>query len=96
MAQTEPHGWLCSETLATGAGDFEFVNGYPSDDAAQRLRELQLFNRATEVYLTQLMPVSEMALRQGLRAFGVSNPAQVVVPTLGLIEFVHPGLPDVT
>ena len=79
MAQTEPHGWLCSETLATRSGDFEFVNGYPTDDAAQRLRDLQLFNRATEVYLTQLMPVSEMALRQGLRSFGATKPTQVVV-----------------
>ena len=60
-------------------GDFEFVNGYPTDDAAQRLRDLQMFNRATEVYLTQLMPVSEMALRQGLRAFGASKPTHVVV-----------------
>ena len=79
MAQTEPHGWLCSETLATRSGDFEFVNGYPTDDTAQRLGNLQLFNRATEVYLTQLMPVSEMALRQGLRAFGASKPTQVAV-----------------
>ena len=51
MVETEPHGWLCSETLATRSGDFEFVNGYPTDDTAQRLRDLQLFNRATEVYL---------------------------------------------
>ena len=79
MAQTEPHGWLCSETLVTRSGDFEFVNGYPTEDTAQRLRDLQLFNRATEVYLTQLMPVSEMALRQGLRAFGASKPTQVVM-----------------
>ena len=79
MAQEEPHGWLCSETLSTRSGDFEFVNGYPTDDSAQRLRDLQLFNRATEVYLTQLMPVSEMALRQGLRAFGATKPTQVVV-----------------
>ena len=79
VAQTEPHGWLCSETLATRSGDFEFVNGYPTDDTAQQLRDLQMFNRATEVYLTQLMPVSEMALRQGLRAFGASKPTQVVV-----------------
>ena len=52
VAQTEPHGWLCSETLATRAGDFEFANGYPTDDTAERLRELQLFNRATEVFRT--------------------------------------------
>ena len=76
---TEPHGWPCSETLATRSGDFEFVNGYPTDDAVRRLRELQLFNRAIEVYLTQLMPVSEMAMRQGLRSFGATEPTQVVL-----------------
>ena len=46
---------------------------------AQRLRDLQMFNRATKVDQTQLMPVSEMALRQGLRALGASKPTQVVV-----------------
>ena len=65
--------------MATRSGDFEFVNGYPTDDTANRLRDLQVLNRATEVFLTQLMPVSEMALRQGLRAFGASKPTQVVV-----------------
>lgn len=79
MDQVEPHGWLCSQTLTTRAGDFEFVNGYPTEDSTRRLRAVQLFNRAAEVYLTQLMPVSEMALRQGLRAFGAIKPTQVVV-----------------
>ena len=79
MGQEEPHGWLCWETLVTRSGNFEFVNGYPSIDTANRLRNLQVLNRATEVFLTQLMPVSEMALRQGLRAFGASKPTQVVV-----------------
>ena len=79
VGQEEPHGWLCSETLVTRSGDFEFVNGYPTNDTANRLRNLQVLNRATEVFLTQLMPVSEMALRQGLRAFGASKPTQVVV-----------------
>ncbi len=75
----EPHGWLGNETLTTRSGNFEFGNGYPEGDAARRLLELQTLNRATEVYLTQLMPVSEMALREGLRAFGASKPTQVVL-----------------
>ena len=75
------------------SGDFEFVNGYPTGDTAERLRDLQLFNRATEVYLTQLMPVSEMALRQGCAPSGCLNrrrwrwarktanpPAQMIYP----------------
>ena len=56
--QAEPHGWLGTETLKTRLGDFEFKNGYPAGDTAQRLGDLHTLNRATEVYLTQLMPVS--------------------------------------
>ncbi|WP_218511604.1 DUF1254 domain-containing protein [Variovorax sp. dw_308] len=77
--QVEPHGWLGTETLKSRSGNFEFKNGYPEGDTAQRLLDLQTLNRATEVYLTQLMPVSEVALREGLRAFGATKPAQVVV-----------------
>jgi hypothetical protein len=76
---TEPHGWLNTETLKTRSCDFEFKNGYPVGDTAQRLLNLQKFNRAVEVYLTQLMPVSEIALREGMRAFGSKKPAQVVI-----------------
>ena len=75
----EPHGWLNTETLKTRSGNFEFKNGYPVGDTAQRLLDLQKFNRAVEVYLTQIMPVSEIALRQGLRAFGATKPTQVVI-----------------
>jgi hypothetical protein len=76
---TEPHGWLNTETLKTRSCDFEFKNGYPDGDTAQRLLNLQKINRAVEVYLTQLMPVSEIALREGMRAFGSKKPAQVVI-----------------
>jgi hypothetical protein len=76
---TEPHGWLNTETLKTRSCDFEFKKGYPDGDTAQRLLNLQKFNRAVEVYLTQLMPVSEIALREGMRAFGSKKPAQVVI-----------------
>ena len=77
--QVEPHGWLGTETLKTRSGNFEFKNGFPEGDTAQRLLDLQTLNRATEVYLTQLMPVSEVALREGLRAFGATKPTQVVI-----------------
>ncbi|MDR8402225.1 DUF1254 domain-containing protein [Paraburkholderia sp. USG1] len=77
--ETEPHGWLNTETLKTRSGDFEFRNGYPLGDTAQRLFDLQLVNRATEVYLTQIMPVSEIAVREGLRVFGAKKPTQVVI-----------------
>ena len=76
---TEPHGWLNTETLKTRSGDFEFKNGYPVGDTAERLLELQKLNRAIEVYLTQMMPVSEIALREGMRAFGAKKPTQVVI-----------------
>jgi hypothetical protein len=40
---------------------------------------LQTFNRATEVYLTQVMRVSATAWREGMRAFGSVKPQQVVI-----------------
>jgi hypothetical protein len=79
-AQTsEPHGWLNTETLETRYGNFEFKNGYPVGDAASRLLEMQTLNRAIEVYTTQMMRVSEIGLREGLRAFGATTPQHVVV-----------------
>lgn len=75
----EPHGWLCSETLKTRFGDFAFKDGYPADDTAERLFELQTLNRAVEVYTTQLMRVGEIAVREGLRAFGARRSNQIVI-----------------
>src|SRR5262245_41908615 len=75
----EPHGWLNTETLQTRFGNFGFINGYPTGDTAERLLELQTLNRAVEVYLTNLMPVSEIAVREGMRAFGATKSTQVIV-----------------
>lgn len=75
----ESHGWLGTETVKTRYGDFAFKDGYPVGDAAERLFELQKFNRAVEVYLTNIMEVSETGQREGLRAFGSTRPQQVVV-----------------
>ena len=75
----EPHGWLCTETLKTRFGDFDFENGYPAGDTAERLFDLQKVSRAVEVYTTQLMRVGEIGLREGLRAFGATRSNQVVV-----------------
>ena len=78
-AQTEPHGWLNNETLKTPYGDFEFKNGYPAGDSGQRLLDIQKLNRAIDVYTTQMMRVSEIALREGMRAFGSRTPQQLVI-----------------
>ncbi len=72
-------GWLGSETLQTPYGEFEFKNGYPVGDSAERLLDLELRNRAVEVYLTNMMAVSQKAVDEGLRAFGASKPNQVVI-----------------
>jgi hypothetical protein len=39
--QADPNGWLGTETLQTRFGDFQFKDGYPLGDAAQRLLDLQ-------------------------------------------------------
>ena len=63
------------KTLKTRFGEFEFRSGYPVGDALDRLFEAQKFYRAIEVYLTNLMPVSEIATREGFRAFGGEDAA---------------------
>ena len=75
----DPHGWLNTETLKTRFGDFTFKGGYPVGDTADRLFEAQTLNRAIEVYLTNVMSVSEIANREGIRAFGAKTPQQVVI-----------------
>jgi hypothetical protein len=74
-----PNGWIGTETVKIPFGNFDFKNGYPTPDAAAGLSDQLKFNRAIEVYLTQMMPVSEIALREGVRAFGAKKPMQVVV-----------------
>lgn len=78
-AQTDSFGWLNNETLKTRYGTFQFKNGYPGGDAAARLLETQKLNRAIDVYTTQMMRVSEIGSREGLRAFGAKTPQHVVV-----------------
>ncbi|MBN2631786.1 MAG: DUF1254 domain-containing protein [Rhodobacteraceae bacterium] len=75
----DTHGWLGTETLKTRSGDFRFDNGYPTEESATRLLDLQTLNRATEVYLTQMMAVNVLAYREGSRAFGATRPTQVMI-----------------
>ena len=65
--------------LKTRFGDLEFKGGYPVGDTANRLFEAQMLNRAIEVCLTNLMPVSEIANREAIRAFGATPPQHVVI-----------------
>ena len=62
----EPHGWLNNETLKTRFGDFEFKNGYPTPAAADALLDQLKFNRAIEVYLTQIPAVAIFAEHRGI------------------------------
>lgn len=73
------HGWLDNETLRTRAGEFAFRNGYPAEGVTARLLDLQALLRATEVYTTQMMRTSEIASREGQRAFGATTPQHVIV-----------------
>jgi hypothetical protein len=72
-------GWLGTETVKTRFGNFEFKNGYPTAAAAVALLDQLKFNRAIEVYLTQIPPVSVAAEHRGLAEFGAKNPNQIVI-----------------
>jgi hypothetical protein len=78
-SQSDPQGWLNNEALKTPYGTFEFKNGYPAGDSGQRLLDMQKLNRAVDVYTTQMMRVSEIAGREGMRAVGSRTPQQIVI-----------------
>src|SRR5262245_5915361 len=75
----DPHGWLGTETVKTRFGDFEFKNGYPTPKAAEALLDQHKFNRAVEVYLTQLPAVSMIESRRGAHNFGAKKSNQAII-----------------
>src|SRR5262245_27543831 len=75
----DPHGWIGTEVVRTRFGDFAFENGYPTPDAAAGLLDQLAYNRAIEVYLTQMPAVAMIEQRRGLADFGARRPHQVVV-----------------
>ncbi len=75
----DAHGWIGTETVKTRLGSFEFKNGYPTPGAANALLEQLTFNRAVDVYLTQMPAVAIIESRRGLRDFGAKHPNQIVV-----------------
>ena len=75
----DSHGWLGTETVKTRFGDFEFKNGYPTPAAAEALLDQLKFNRAIDVYLTQIPAVAVIETRRGIRDFGAKRSNQVVI-----------------
>jgi hypothetical protein len=74
-----PHGWIGTETVHSRVGQFEFKNSYPAGAAAQQLTDALLFNRAVEVFLVQLPPVSWYHVWKGVAEAGTRAPNQVVI-----------------
>ena len=75
----DSHGWISTETVKTRFGNFEFKNGYPTPAAADALLDQLKFNRAIEVYLTQIPAVGIIESRRGIRDFGAKRSNQVVI-----------------
>jgi hypothetical protein len=73
------HGWLGTETVKARFGDFEFKGGYPTAASATALLDQLKFNRAIEVYLTQIPAVAVYDTREGFRNFGARQPNQFII-----------------
>ena len=78
-ANSDSHGWISTETVRTRFGDFEFKNGYPTPEAADALLEQLRFNRALDVYPTQIPRVSVFAEHRGLAEFGAQRSNQIII-----------------
>jgi len=75
----DSHGWISTETVKTRFGNFKFKNGYPTPAAANALLDQLKFNRAIDVYLTQIPAVGIIESRRGIRDFGAKRSNQVVI-----------------
>ncbi|CAG9231464.1 conserved exported hypothetical protein [Paraburkholderia tropica] len=78
-AATDAHGWAGTGTLATPAGSFDFVGGYPTADAGRKLDDTLALNRAVEVYLAQMPAVSWYRVWKGTNEAGAATPNQIVI-----------------
>src|SRR5262249_1892852 len=77
--KTDHHGWISTEKVKTRFGTFDFKNGYPTLAAATALLDQLKFNRAIEVYLTQIPAVGIIEERRGLREFGARRSKQIII-----------------
>ena len=75
----EAHGWIGAGTVKNRTGNFEFRNSYPAGDAAGKLREALVFNRAVEAFLVQMHGVSWYRVWKGVREAAPGAPNQMVV-----------------
>ena len=73
------HGWIGTGSIKTRLGDFDFRSSYPAGGAAQALRDALTFNRAVEVFLTQMHGVSWYRVWKGVADAGSASPNQVVL-----------------
>ncbi|BAH35741.1 DUF1214 domain-containing protein [Rhodococcus erythropolis] len=73
------HGWIGTETVSTPFGEFDFRNGYPTRESAHALHERLRYNRAVEVYLTQVPTVAMIEQRNGFDRFGAASANEVIV-----------------
>ena len=76
---TNAQGWIGTETVKTRFGDFEFKNGYPTEEATKKLADALLFSRAIEIYLDQMHAVSWYNVWKGVAAAGTAKPNQLVI-----------------
>jgi len=67
----DSHGWIGTETVKTRFGDFEFRNGYPTTEAADKLYELRTFSRAVESYQHFVTLMSMFYMQKGLTDFAL-------------------------
>lgn len=73
------HGWINTETIKTRFGSFDFKNGYPTRESADALLDQLTFNRAIEVYLTQIPTVAVIETLRGVHEFGAKRSNQAII-----------------
>ncbi len=76
---TDGHGWIGTGKIKSRLGEFEFKNGYPTEEATKKLNETLVYSRALEAYMDQMHAVSWYNVWKGVAVAGSATPNQMVI-----------------
>jgi len=73
------HDWISTGILESRFGTLKFKQGYPTVETSRRLADALTFNRAVEVYLSEMPAVSFFRVWKAVAEAGAGAPNQLII-----------------
>ncbi|MET0713580.1 MAG: DUF1254 domain-containing protein [Microbacterium sp.] len=68
-----PTSAITPSNVASGIGDLQFPDGYPTEDTAEKLRDHLDYLHGVDAFMNTIQGVSTMAIRKGFHDIGVND-----------------------